>query len=58
MSDEQIRVGQAAEMLGVTVETMRRWEGEGRLHMEHSGGSQRCVALSESRAAPLAERRS
>ena len=34
-----IRVGQAAEMLGVTVETMRRWETEGRLHMERSAAA-------------------
>jgi hypothetical protein len=26
-------------MLGVTVETMRRWETEGRLHMERSGAA-------------------
>jgi len=42
-----IRVGQAAEMLGVTVETMRRWEAEGRLHMERSSGGQRLVALAD-----------
>jgi len=47
MADDRIRVGQAAEMLGVTVETMRRWEVEGRLHMERSGGGQRLVALGE-----------
>jgi hypothetical protein len=26
-----VRAGEAAEMLGVTVETLRRWEVEGRL---------------------------
>jgi molybdopterin-binding protein len=56
MSDERIRVGQAAEMLGVTVETLRRWEGEGRLHMERSGGGQRLVALGDVTRL-LAERR-
>jgi molybdopterin-binding protein len=51
-----IRVGQAAEMLGVSVETLRRWESEGRLAMERSSGGQRLVAISEvSRL--LAERR-
>ena len=45
--DGRIRVGQAAEMLGVTVETMRRWEAEGRLDMERSGGGQRLVALAD-----------
>jgi molybdopterin-binding protein len=43
----RIRVGQAAEMLGVTVETMRRWETEGRLSMERSSGGQRLVALAD-----------
>ena len=51
-----IRVGQAAEMLGVTVETLRRWETEGRLHMERSGGGQRLVALADVTRL-LAERR-
>jgi molybdopterin-binding protein len=41
----RIRVGQAAEMLGVTVETVRRWEVEGRLHLERSSGGQRLVPI-------------
>ena len=43
----RVRVGQAAEMLGVTVETLRRWESEGRLSMERSEGGQRLVAVEE-----------
>lgn len=43
----RIRVGQAAEMLGVSVETLRRWETEGRLVMERSEGGQRVVEVSE-----------
>ena len=35
-----LRVGQAAEMLGVTVETLRRWELEGRLQLTRSAGGQ------------------
>jgi molybdopterin-binding protein len=42
-----VRVGQAAEMLGVTVETLRRWETEGRLAMHRSEGGQRLVAIEE-----------
>jgi molybdopterin-binding protein len=42
-----LRVGQAAEMLGVTVETLRRWEAEGRLVVERSGGGQRLVPIGE-----------
>jgi molybdopterin-binding protein len=42
-----IRVGQAAEMLGVTVDTLRRWEADGRLETERSRGGQRLVPLTE-----------
>jgi molybdopterin-binding protein len=51
MDDHQpasrLRVGQAAEMLGVSVETLRRWELDGRLRMERSSGGQRVVELGE-----------
>ncbi len=43
----RLRVGQAAEMLGVSVETLRRWEVEGRLATERSEGGQRLVTLTE-----------
>jgi molybdopterin-binding protein len=43
----RLRVGQAAEMLQVTVETLRRWETEGRLQMERSEGGQRLVEIGE-----------
>ena len=43
----RVRVGQAAEMLGVSVETLRRWETEGRLEMHRSSGGQRLVDLEE-----------
>jgi molybdopterin-binding protein len=56
MPDDRIRVGQAAEMLGVTVETVRRWETEGRLHVDRSTGGQRLVPLAEVTRL-LAERR-
>jgi molybdopterin-binding protein len=42
-----LRVGQAAEMLGVSVETLRRWEVDGRVRMERSDGGQRLVAIDE-----------
>lgn len=41
----RVRVGQAADMLGVSVETLRRWETEGRLPMERSEGGQRLVDI-------------
>jgi molybdopterin-binding protein len=34
-------------MLQVTVETLRRWESEGRLRMERSEGGQRLVEIGE-----------
>jgi molybdopterin-binding protein len=43
----RLRVGQAAEMLGVSVETLRRWETEGRLRMERSDGGQRLIDIDE-----------
>ncbi len=51
-----LRAGQAAEMLGVTVETLRRWEAEGRLVVERSAGGQRLVPIGEVTRL-LAERR-
>jgi molybdopterin-binding protein len=51
-----LRIGQAAELLGVGVDTLRRWESEGRLATTRSTGGQRLVAIPEvSRL--LAERR-
>lgn len=47
MTTSRLRVGQAAEMLGVTVDTLRRWEVEGRLHLERSSGGQRLVPMTE-----------
>ncbi len=52
----RIRVGQAAEMLGVSVETLRRWETDGRLTMARSEGGQRLVDVDDV-ARLLAERR-
>jgi molybdopterin-binding protein len=42
-----IRIGDAAEMLGVSVETLRRWERAGRLKTARTAGGQRTVPLSE-----------
>ena len=57
MRTTSLRVGQAAEMLQVSVETLRRWETEGRLRMERSSGGQRIVPIGEVTRL-LAERRS
>jgi molybdopterin-binding protein len=41
------RIGEAAEMLGVRVETLRRWERDGKLATTRTSGGQRMVAASE-----------
>jgi molybdopterin-binding protein len=51
-----IRVGHAAEMLQVSIETLRRWETEGRLKTTRSSGGQRMVPIGEITRL-LAERR-
>lgn len=43
----EIRIGDAAEMLGVSVETLRRWGREGRIDLGRTSGGQRLVALDE-----------
>jgi molybdopterin-binding protein len=44
---DHIRIGRAAEMLGVTVDTVRRWSDEGRLTVVRSDGRQRLVSIEE-----------
>jgi len=41
------RIGEAAKTLGVRVETLRRWEREGKLATTRTGGGQRVIAASE-----------
>jgi molybdopterin-binding protein len=42
-----LRMGLAAEMLQVSVETLRRWETEGRVRVDRSSGGQRLVPVAE-----------
>jgi molybdopterin-binding protein len=42
-------VGEAAELLGVSVDTLRRWEALGRLRVTRSRGGQRLVSLDDVR---------
>jgi molybdopterin-binding protein len=46
MSD-LFRIGEAARILGVRVETLRRWEREDRLRTQRSPGGQRLVPADE-----------
>jgi molybdopterin-binding protein len=57
MSQEgEYRIGEAAAMLGVRVETLRRWERDGKVAVTRTPGGQRTVRASEV-ARLLAERR-
>jgi molybdopterin-binding protein len=51
-----VRIGEAAEMLGVSVDTLRRWERENQLRTVRTAGGQRSVPLAEVTRL-LAERR-
>jgi len=42
-----VRIGQAAEMLGVSADTLRRWTETGKIRTRRSQGGQRLIALSE-----------
>ena len=43
----EVRIGEAAEMLGVSVETLRRWEQDGQLRTVRTSGGQRSIPLPE-----------
>jgi len=45
--NEAIRIGQAAEMLGVSADTIRRWVETGKLRARRSRGGQRLIAVAE-----------
>jgi molybdopterin-binding protein len=47
VANDQVRIGRAAEMLGVTVDTVRRWADAGRLRTVRSLGGQRLVPVEE-----------
>ncbi len=44
-----LRIGQAAELLGVSVDTIRRWAEDGTLRTSRTTGGQRLVAAAELR---------
>jgi len=47
MTQVDVRIGEAAEMLGVSVETVRRWQASGRLGGSRTTGGQRLVPVAE-----------
>jgi molybdopterin-binding protein len=44
---DDYRIGEAAEILGVRVETLRRWERDGKLRTTRTAGGQRLVSAAE-----------
>jgi molybdopterin-binding protein len=58
MVSSALRIGEAAAVLGVRVETLRRWEREGRLKVKRSKGGQRLVPAAELAKLLAAKRRS
>lgn len=48
-TEEPLRIGQAAAVLDVSVDTIRRWEDDGRITVQRSEGGQRLVPMSEIR---------
>ncbi|MBI4160247.1 MerR family DNA-binding transcriptional regulator [Candidatus Wolfebacteria bacterium] len=47
MKDEKIRIGKAAQALGVSVQTLRNWEKTRKLLPQRSPGGQRCYLLQD-----------
>jgi molybdopterin-binding protein len=45
--DRVIPIGEAAKALGVSVDTLRRWEREGRLKTERGPGNRRMIAAAD-----------
>lgn len=45
MSNDKIRIGEAAKILGISVQTLRNWEKSGKLFSERSVGEQRYYSL-------------
>ena len=54
--DDRLRLGEAAERLGVSPETVRRWADDGRLPATRTAGGQRTVSAGDV-ARLMAERR-
>lgn len=49
MVTDELRIGQAASLLAVSVDTLRRWEQEGLIETVRSEGGQRLIPLTEVR---------
>src|SRR5712691_2984246 len=48
-NSDAMRIGQAAELLGISTDTLRRWAASGKIRVHRSIGGQRLVNLAELR---------
>lgn len=55
--DGALRVGEAAEVLGISVDTLRRWAASGAVKVRRSAGGQRLVPLAEVRRLQASRKR-
>lgn len=46
-ADENLRIGQAAAVLGVSVDTIRRWDEDGTIAATRTAGGQRRIPVAE-----------
>lgn len=47
MPKQEYTIGEAARALGVSIDTLRRWDRDGRIHTTRDRGNRRVVAASE-----------
>ena len=47
MPKQEYTIGEAARALGVSIDTIRRWDRNGRIRTSRDGGNRRVVAASE-----------
>jgi len=50
--DRYVAIGEASEVLGVSISTLRRWEAEGKLIPERTAGGQRRYDLAKLTSSP------
>lgn len=55
--NQGLRIGEAAELLGISVDTLRRWAASGRVKVRRSAGGQRLIGLADVRRLQVARRK-
>lgn len=47
MTDRHLTAGEAARALGISLDTLRRWDRDGKIRVERDGANRRVVAAAE-----------